>query len=136
MKPQIRIWIAMWRAYSEAQNGRRTRSATASAATRRVTFIAEDSLRPDEHHHDEQEKGQHIGELDGKVEPADRDDLAHDKGGDKPADHVAEPAQHADHESDRAEGIADEGVHIVLQYEEAGCEPGQPAADRRGCEID
>src|ERR1700730_12777502 len=87
---------------------------------------SEDPLRPHEHHYDEQEKSQYVGELDREVEPADRDDLAHDKGGDKPADHVAEPAEHADHESDRAKGIADERVHIVLQYEEAGGEPGQP----------
>src|SRR5258708_38376590 len=77
----------------------------------------EDPMRPHEHHHNEQKKGQHIGELDRKVEPADRDDLAHDEGGDEPTDHIPEPAEHAYHESDRAKGIADQRVNIEWQCE-------------------
>ena len=50
--------------------------------------------------------------------------------GDEAADHVAQPAQHADHEGDRPEGQADERMDVVLQHQQAGGEPGQRAADR------
>ena len=57
------------------------------------------------------------------------------KDGDEAADHVAEAAQHADHEDDRAERVADERMHVILHRQQAGGEPGERAADGRGDQI-
>src|SRR5690349_20287975 len=96
----------------------------------------ENPLRPDEDEDDEDDEGDDVGGLDRDEISRDGDDLADDESGDEAADHVAQAAQHADHESDRAEGQADEGMDVVLQDEETGGEPGEAAADRRGHEVD
>src|SRR5262249_61900280 len=54
----------------------------------------------------------------------------------KPDYHVAKPAEHADHENERAERIADERMDVILQNQKTGGETGQGAADRRSDEID
>src|SRR3546814_13888556 len=73
---------------------------------------------------DEEHEGEHVAPLDLRVESAERDELGEDEGGDEAADHVAEPAQHADHEGDRADGEADRWVDVVEQNQQAGTEPG------------
>src|SRR5580693_2133475 len=95
----------------------------------------ENSARTHEHQGDEERKGEHIGELGVGVITDDRDDLADDEGGDEAADHVAEPAEHADHENERPERVADKGMNVVLQQQEARRQSGERAADRRGHEI-
>ena len=61
---------------------------------------------------------------------------ADDERRDEAADHAAEPAEHADHEDQRAELQADLRIDVVLQHHQRRREAGEPAADRRGDEID
>src|ERR1700686_5377199 len=95
----------------------------------------ENPARAHEHQGDENRKGEQIGELGVGVITDDRDDLADDEGGDEAADHVAEPAEHADHENERAERVADKGMNVVLQQQEARRQSGERAADRRSHKI-
>src|SRR4029078_11920614 len=59
-----------------------------------------------------------------------------DEGGDEAADHLAEAAQHADHEDQRPELQADLGIDVVLQHHQRGGEASQPAADGGRHEIE
>ena len=67
---------------------------------------------------------------------ADSDELADDEGGDEAAEHVAEAAQHADHEDQRPKLQADLRIDVVLQHHQRGGEPGEPAADGRRDEVE
>src|SRR5580692_9657599 len=113
---------------------------TAELRARRETWRGarsshENPARTHEHQGYEERKGEHIGELGVGVITDDRDDLADDEGGDEAADHVAEPAEHADHENERAERVADKGMNVVLQQQQARRQSGERAADRRGHKI-
>ncbi len=55
---------------------------------------------------------------------------------DEAADEIAQAPEHADQEGDRPERQTDEGMHVVLQHQQAGGEAGERAAQRRGDEID
>src|SRR6185295_12776458 len=76
---------------------------------------AQDPAWTRQHKHDEEREGENVGHLGRSVVSADGNDLAHDEGGDEAADHVAEAAENANHESKRSEGVADERVHVILQ---------------------
>src|SRR6185312_16661638 len=67
----------------------------------------EESLRPDEHHRDEEGEGDDVAPLDGEEEAAHRDELREDERGDQAANHAAQAAEHADEKDDRAERKAD-----------------------------
>src|SRR5215472_9592288 len=94
------------------------------------------ALRPEEHQHDEKAEGKDVAPFEVEIETGYRDDLGKQKGRDKPTYHVAEAAQHADQEGDRPESQADEGLHVILQYEQTSGEAGKRAANRRGDQID
>src|SRR5260370_2992633 len=85
-------------------------------------------LRADKHQHDEKAEGKDVAPFEVEIEAGYRDDLGKQKGCDKPADHVAETAEHADQEGNRPEGQADERLHIVLQHQQTGGEPGKNRA--------
>ena len=55
--------------------------------------------------------------------------------GDKAADHVAEPSEHANHENNRPERVADEWLHVILQRQQARGETGKRAANGRRHQI-
>src|SRR4029078_8375216 len=63
----------------------------------------EQSLRPDEDHHHEEQERDRVAPFGSKARAADRDEFRDDEGRDEAADHVAQPAEHADHEDQRAE---------------------------------
>src|SRR5262245_64583491 len=72
---------------------------------------------PDEHHDDEEGEGEHVAPFEVGEQAAERDDLGEYEGGDEAADEIAQAAEHADQEGDRAEGEADEGMHVILQHQ-------------------
>src|SRR4051794_34776126 len=74
---------------------------------------SEQSLRPDEDHHHEEQECDRIAPPGRKAQPADRDEFADDKSRDEAADHAAEPAEHADHEDERAELQSDLRIDVV-----------------------
>src|ERR1700758_5643711 len=78
-----------------------------------VRSSGEYSSRPHKHKDDEKGESEDVGQFGAKVIGPNGDDLAHHKSGDKAADHVAQAAKHADHEKQRPECIADEGMHVI-----------------------
>src|SRR5919106_1618744 len=101
-----------------------------------TSFAAEDALRSPEHDANEEQEREHVAPLDVQEEAAHRDELREDERGDEAADYVAEATEHAHQEGNGAEGQADRRVYVVLQHEQAGGEPGESAAERRGDEED
>src|SRR5262245_10647686 len=74
-----------------------------------------DPTRAKEHQKKEKREHEYVGQLDIGIVSANRDDLTDDEGRNEATDHVSKSAEHADHENDRAERIADEWMHIILQ---------------------
>src|SRR5262249_46330172 len=95
----------------------------------------EEPLRADEHQSNEQRERQNIRPLGGRIVSADRDDLADDKGSDEAAHHIAEPAQHANDEDERSEGVANKWMDVVLQHQERGTEASERSANGRSDEV-
>src|SRR5882762_1896230 len=83
---------------------------------------AENSLRPPEHHPDEEGEREHVAPLEVEEEPAHRDELREHESRDEAARHAAQAAHHADEKGDRPERQADRRVHVVLQHQQAGAE--------------
>src|SRR5437763_5475991 len=77
--------------------------------------FAQDSAWPPEHDGDEECERDDVTPLEREEEAADRDELREDERGDETAEHVAEPAEHADQKRDRPERQADRRVDVVLQ---------------------
>src|SRR3954470_5167476 len=81
--------------------------------------FAQDSARAPEHHRDEEDEGDDVAPLHREEEAADGDELGKDERGDEAAQHVAEPAEHADQERDRPEREADRRMDVVLKNQQA-----------------
>ena len=75
----------------------------------------EDAAGTDEDQHDEDDEGDDVAHLRGDEHAAEGDHLRHDEGGEEGADHVPEPAEHADHEGQRAERAAEVRMDGVLE---------------------
>jgi hypothetical protein len=81
---------------------------------------------PHKHQNDEESESEDMRQFSAEVIAADRNDLAHNEGGDKTADHIAQAAKDADHEDQRSECIADEWMHVILQYQKTRGAPRHP----------
>src|SRR5919204_762177 len=81
--------------------------------------FAQDAARPPEHHGDEENERDDIAPLHREEEAAHGDELREDERGDEAANHVPQSAEHADQESNWAEGEPDRGMDVILQDEQA-----------------
>src|SRR5262245_44850197 len=112
------------------ESGTAARTARPIHGKLRATLLRpEDALRAPEHHPDEENERTHLAPLDSKEQPDDRDEFRKDECCYEAADEVAEPAEHADQECDRAERQTDRGMDVVLQHEQARGEPCERSAD-------
>ena len=123
-------------AIDEGQRDQRCKANGPGGVTGIHERLASKARGPDEHHDDEEGEGQHVAPFEIGEQPAQRNDLREHERRDEAADEIAEPAEHADQEGDRPERQPDEGMHVVLQHQQAGGEAGERAAQRRGDEID
>ncbi len=67
---------------------------------------------------------------------ADGDELADHEGGEEAADHIAETAEDADHEHERAELQPDLGIDVVVENHQRRGKAGEPAADGGRDDVD
>src|SRR3954449_8865200 len=67
----------------------------------------EQALRPDEDHYHEEQECDGVAPFGRETRAADRDEFRDDESSNEAADHVAEPAEHTNHENERTELQAD-----------------------------
>src|SRR3954468_10817762 len=92
--------------------------------------FAEDSARAPEHHGDKKDERDDVAPLHREEEASDGEELGKDERGDEAAQHVAEPAAHADKERGGPPREADRRRDVVLKDQRASSQSCTPATER------